>query len=332
MAELTSFLEEVRKGIRSEMSPRQVDAVLQETEAHLRERIDALVELGISAEAAEQESITAFGSPISFVNETIDAHRPTRKSMDAIIVRVAIYASAIALVTPFIAIAIMNSYIFLLPFPLLLAVAAVSFRGRRAIPGKLSVVAVGLFLAFWVACGMFSYSLNEYGGSGFVPKWEAMEWQRSMEMNMPAQEMGGQLNNRRYLLLNAKNPFALAQTWGLTQGDKILSPIGSKLMPPRITYRPFAESEALDIWKKKGAYVARELSDIGEQSREGYGAISAAQNASFPRNLKAAFAEARPMLGIWLALLLGANLLGAAIGWLTRRLRGISIVIQVQEV
>ncbi|MEZ0327414.1 MAG: hypothetical protein ACAH95_16065 [Fimbriimonas sp.] len=329
MANLHAYLKDVREGLKQEMPTRQVDAILLETEAHLRERMEALIELGIPAAAAEEEAIASFGDWKSFVQETIDAHRPSRKALDRSMVRAAVLASIVAFVTPFLAIANYNPTLFLLPFPLLIGLTAISFRARRAIPLKMGAVAAGFFLAFWLWCGAYCYSLDYYFGSGFVPRWEVQKTLDAYAQNIPAEAIGKELAERRKLLLNSEDPFTSARASGLTQGDKMLAPVGFSQRPIRITYRPFKVADALDNWRHQGIVLARSLSEMGHHARVGRRALLTAQNAPYLTNLRANFDEAGPIGGIWLVLLAGANLLGAAVGWIRHRLRRIRIVVQV---
>jgi hypothetical protein len=98
MAELRAYLEDVGQGLAREMPAARVAEILAETEAHLRERIAALEELGLATDMAEREAIHAFGGAESYVEEVVDAHRPSRRSLDRSMVRVALLASLVALI------------------------------------------------------------------------------------------------------------------------------------------------------------------------------------------------------------------------------------------
>jgi hypothetical protein len=312
------------------MSPRQVDAVLLETEAHLRDRIDALLELGVPEEAAEREAIESFGGSKGFVRETIDAHQPSRKALESTIVRVALYASLVGVVTPFVAIRFENPYVFLSAFPLLFAVAAVSYRARRVLPLKMGAISVATFLLFWLGFGATMYSLRGFGGIGILPKWSAAEARQNYQSNVGAEQLAKDVRAKRKLILNAPDPLAQARELGLATGDRILSPGEVFYMPARIRYTPLVTSEAISAWKYRADNFAQELADVGRTSRESLQGLNAAEQASALENFVANGPEAKPMLAIWFMLLFGANCLGAALGWARYQLRRVRIVVRVE--
>ena len=172
MPELHDYLSEVRHRLLPEMPPEQADAVLLETEQHLRERILALHELGFPNEAATEEALKGFGPADQFATQMLDSHLSRRSSQDLAVTRFAIGAS-VAGVAILQAVIMLNwPYAMSLIFVPLLGVAAVSFRARRIIPHKLLPVAVGFLIAVTAFSGATQLGLASFGGTGLLPPWQ----------------------------------------------------------------------------------------------------------------------------------------------------------------
>jgi hypothetical protein len=177
---IRAYLAEVESTLRPNLEREEIQAVLVETETHLRERMAALEEIGVSAESAAREAIAAFGPAIPYARDMAKAQDETPKALNRPVVAVAASLGAFALLlfpissllvqvlpsTPFLTWMLLTAAV----HPV--AIGAASYRSRRTIPLPLAGVSVATGLAMWLVLSVVFLNLYPLGGTGYVPRWE----------------------------------------------------------------------------------------------------------------------------------------------------------------
>jgi hypothetical protein len=175
-----AYLAEVANTLRPNLEREEVDAVLVETEMHLRERMAALEEIGMSAESAAREAIAAFGPAIPYAQDMAKTQDETPRALNRPVVAVAASLGAFAILlfpicsllvrvlpsTPFLTWMLLTAAVHTV------AIGAASYRSRRTIPVQLAGVSVATGLAMWLVLSVLLLNLYPLGGTGYVPRWE----------------------------------------------------------------------------------------------------------------------------------------------------------------
>ena len=181
MADLIqSYLEEVRTTLTPSLEPDELTTVLLETEQHLRERVTALRELGVSEEGAESEAAGAFGPAGTYAVAMRDTYDATPKALDRPVTAGAlalglVYAVGCCAATFLVSALTVWPAIFVLfgaGGAVTLAVGAASFRSRRFVPLTLTWTSLLGGFATWVAMSCVYLNLGLTGGSGYVARYE----------------------------------------------------------------------------------------------------------------------------------------------------------------
>ena len=171
---LERYLDDLRRDLAPRLPEEDLQARLAEAESHLREGVEARVELGLSPEDAEREAVAAFGK-----TERIARSTPPARSSPTL--RLALLSSGYGLGVAFFVLGYRLIYdhprgievLFGIWIALGLAFAVVSYRARR--PTFFAVLGGGLLGAFvvWLVAGATWLDLHPYGGMGVVPPGEA---------------------------------------------------------------------------------------------------------------------------------------------------------------
>lgn len=168
---LNRYLNEMRDELSRTLPRDEVAVRLQEIEAHLKEGIEARLDLGLPREEAEREAITVFGAARPLA-------RQLRESVHASVApRLYVMGVGYLLAGAFILTAHLlydrfrdPAFAFLCMFGTIAAgFVGCSFRARRPAPGPVFATGVGGTVALWILLGSTWMPLAPYGRMGVVP-------------------------------------------------------------------------------------------------------------------------------------------------------------------
>lgn len=167
---LKAYLAELEGELARRLPPEDVQARLVEAEAHLRDGIEGRVELGLSREDAERETVAAFGDSRRVAQAVV-----VPGEARAVLVRLRWMAAAYCVLGA--SYAALDWLRVCIPFlaPLMVGavivcgagIAVAAFRTRRAATLPILTTGLAASIAFWGLFGVFWLNLWNYGGMGY---------------------------------------------------------------------------------------------------------------------------------------------------------------------
>lgn len=255
-----SFLAELKLELESELRPNQSLAILQETESHLRERIEAMVELGLPVHEAEAETVERFGKVRAYARNIVAANGTPPAVLLKSVRTTAIVTCIVAGLTVTFCRSWNGGLVVVPSSLLLLAVGAASFRAR-ALDFK-AIAKIGLagcaatwavMSIFWVRAdenGMFELKLRS-SVNGFVKEMTADG------KSLAASAGRFDAATQAFRAEPGKDPLALAERFQLRSGDQILVPPERILESGAITvadihFDKLDPAQGADLWRRNG--------------------------------------------------------------------------------
>ena len=203
---LEAYLRDLEAESGRRLSENEVVALVAEVREHLEESIQARLELGMSPEDAERESIAAFGAAPRVAEDVVQVSAAPRATAKVRLLAAAYALFIVALVAgPPVQRWSETAYhgIFVLGWLTVALFALASFRSRR--PNPVRVVSTGLVaaVALWGALGATWLNLYPSGGHGVMP---LVEVDRSL------------VESRRVLAAGLEDQAAFEAGWRILRG------------------------------------------------------------------------------------------------------------------
>ena len=259
---LNAYLRDLEREMARNVTPEDLRARLAEAEDHLREDVDARVELGMTLDQAEREAIEAFGPPMALAKAESPSVRPR--------LALVLAGYGAGLVTFFVGSWMIRPGIVPLIVGLLLvwsalaiAFAVQAFRARR--PRPLAIFAVGCAASFAVTLVIGTTTVFRTG-AGVLPKWRVAADRASLLDGLNGRLGEGVLLRREIKRLDG--PKGIESFRG-PRGYRVPIPASASRWDARLVERNVARADGArdDVrgaWRENVAEVRRLRDDLDE--------------------------------------------------------------------
>jgi len=260
-----AFLAELKLELESDLRPNQSLAILQETESHLRERIEAMVELGVPVHEAEAQTIQRFGKVREYAREISAANGTS----PAILLKPVRATAVLACIAAGLTVAFCRGWngglVVVVPSLFLLAVAATSFRAARLDFWSFAKIGLGGCAATWAVMSVFWVRADGNGVFELKPRSSVNGFVRDLTADgnrLKASATRFEAATQAFRKGTNKDLLTLADTFQLRSGDQVLVPPDRILEPGAVTvadihFDKLNPEQGAERWRRNGdQYVA----------------------------------------------------------------------------
>ncbi len=259
---LDLYLRELQREFTHTLPAEDVQVRLAEAEAHLREGVEARVELGMPLAEAEREAVETFGRPVALGR----AERPS--VLPRLALMLAGYGAGVVTFfagwwTVQLGIGPMIVGLLLVWSTLAVTFAVHAFRARR--PRPLAIFAVGCAASF-AATLVIGTTTVFRTGAGVLPKWRVAADRADLLQDLDGRLAEGDVLRRDHQRL--EEPAGIESFHGL-QGYRVPVPAsashrGSRLSEHDVDSAAWAKDDVRNAWRENATEVRRLRDDIAE--------------------------------------------------------------------